>query len=198
MNWTAMNALLDDRLEDSQGEFGDALRLRTINAEQITLCSLIPQELRKDYLTEITVIKDNLSLTSGKVLMTAAVLGKEALFGLKGIVSVKDHSGKYCDKMNLFSSDVIDNPYLSPTHNQPGYDVFQNYIYVLPLTITAIDVFHLKVPEDISGSVNCELNSALHPILIDLTAAAILRDTERAEKSKQLIEEAILKISKLN
>jgi len=132
------------RLEDaSKGTFTDDIKLDILDNSQIKVANL----LRNEYLTELQVIKDNVTATAGKAEMTVANLGYKVLRGAQGVLAIKIKDSLYCNLIDIADLKSTENTYLTGTARNPLAYVFQNYIYVSNgETNPTIDVYFLKVP----------------------------------------------------
>jgi len=139
-----MMNLLSYRLQDSGSNlFTDTFKIQALNNGIIKLV----QAIHNNYLTELQVIKTNMSLTTGYAELSSANLGYLPLRGGQGILKVKDYTtGTYCLQTDIDELKKIENTFLSPSTDNPMFYIFRNRIYVLPTTITAIDVHFIKIP----------------------------------------------------
>jgi len=132
------------RLEDADKvKFTDALKLKVLNNAQLKVANL----LHNAYLTELQVIKEDVTATAGKVEMTIANLDYKVLRGAQGILKVRIKDGLYCNMLDLDDLKRMEQPSLAGSRQNPLAWVFQNHIYVSNgETNPAIDVYLLKVP----------------------------------------------------
>lgn len=139
--------LLGYRLEDSESLlFTDAFKIKALNNGIVKLVQAIDNK----YLTELQVLKSNLALTTGYAALSSANLGFLPLRGGQGILKVRDYTtGKYCLQLGLDEIKKVENTYLAPSTDNPVFYIFQNKLYVLPATITAADVFFIKIPTEL-------------------------------------------------
>lgn len=139
--------LLGYRLEDSESLlFTDAFKIKALNNGIVKLVQAIDNK----YLTELQVLKSNLALTTGYAALSSANLGYLSLRGGQGILKVRDYTtGKYCLQLGLDEIKKVENTYLAPSADNPVFYIFQNKLYVLPATITAVDVFFIKIPTEL-------------------------------------------------
>jgi len=139
--------LLGYRLEDSGSNlFTDTFKIKAINNGVIKLVQAIDNK----YLTELQVLKSSLSLSLGSANLSSANLGYLPLRGGQGILKVCDTStGKYCLQIDMDDIKKTENTYLAPSTDNPVFYIFQNKLYVLPTSITSVDVYFLKIPTEI-------------------------------------------------
>jgi len=132
------------RLEDADKvKFTDALKLEILNNAQVKVANL----LNNAYLTELQVIKESITATSGKAEMTIANFDYGVLRGAQGILRIRINSGLYCNLLDIDDLKRMENPVLAGTLQNPLAWVFQNHIYVSNgETNPVIDIYFLKVP----------------------------------------------------
>jgi len=129
------------RLEDPDKKaFPDSFRMQSLENSQIVMASLLPNDL----LAALQVLDSAEALASSKVLLSA--LSKDVLKGIMGIVMLKNTSGLWCNPVGLVDLKKTENSFYTPTTQNPMYFNFANTIFPLPSTLTAIDVYFLKVP----------------------------------------------------
>jgi len=144
MDVQTMIGQLGLRLEDADKvKFTDALKLDALNNAQLKVANF----LHNAYLTELQVLKEDVTATAGKVEMTVANLDYGVLKGAEGILKVRIKDGLYCNMIDLDDLKRTENAYLAGTLQNPLAWVFQNHIYVSNgQTNPAIDVYFLKIP----------------------------------------------------
>lgn len=141
MNYSTMLDNLGLRLEDpSKQTFTDSFKLKTLENAQIIITHL----LNNDYITELQVIDANESVSSGDTLFTA--LDNDVLRGAEGIVDIKVYNGLWATKQDRTDIKKGENSLLVGTTKNPLWWTFANIIKILPTTISAIDVWYLKMP----------------------------------------------------
>lgn len=142
MNTMEMMDLLALRLEDAgKGDFTDSLKLKALNNAQIKAAN----QLHNNYLTELAVLDSNKTVTTG-VLAISSVLSYGVLRGGMGIRAVKVTGGLYCTMIDVMDIKKTENTFLQGNSNNPLAYVFQNRIYVLPASVTAVDVYYYRMP----------------------------------------------------
>jgi len=155
MNAYEMMNLLALRLEDAdKGKFPDAFKLKALNNAQIAVAN----KLDNDYLTELEVVGDNsgagITITAGKVALNSSTLvdangkGYGLLRGAKGIQKIKVHgtNGLYMHMIEMKDVKKTENQFLGGSASNPLCYVFANNLYVLPTSVSLVDIFFLKVP----------------------------------------------------
>ena len=145
MNVQEQLAVLGLRLEDAANvTFTDILKIRTLrNAEE-----QLVQLLHPAYLTELEVVEESLTATSGVYPLSS--LTKNVLRGGEGVISVKIHDGKYATLYSQRASKRNENMYNAGGKQNPLYVVFENEIKIAAgVTSPVIDVYYLKMPEQL-------------------------------------------------
>lgn len=135
--------LLALRLEDAgKGKFPDGFKLTALNNGQIR----VAQMLDNHYLTELQLLETNIAVTSGVAALS--LLDKDVLRGGEGIQMIKkyDTGGLYMNMIDIKNIKSTENSFLAGSSTNPLAYVFANNIYILPTSITAIDVWYLKMP----------------------------------------------------
>ncbi len=146
MTGADMLNLLALRLEDAgKGKFPDSFKLDALNNAQIRVAQMIDNH----YLTELEVLDTNIAVTTGAALVS--LLTYNVLRGSEGIQMIKkyDTGGLYMNMIDIKNIKTTENPYLAGSVSNPLAYIFQNTIYILPTSITAIDVWYLKMPTPI-------------------------------------------------
>jgi hypothetical protein len=143
MNVAEMMDLLGLRLEDAnKGDFPDLYKLKTLGNSQVK----VSNNLHNAYLTELEVSDTNKSLTSGSLSISS--LAHDVLRGGQGIrkVKVTGTGGLWLTMIDLADVKKTENTFLAGTVTNPLGYVFQNKINVIPTSVSAIDVYYLRVP----------------------------------------------------
>lgn len=79
------------------------------------------------------------------------------------------------------------------------YCVSDNKILINPSSCVSADVYYMKIPTAIANtSVECELNSALEPILLDLTESTMWYADNRQGRGDKAYQRAVTSIQTLN
>lgn len=139
---TDMMSLLGLKIEDaSKRKFSAIFLLKALDTAQLKLA----QELHPSYLTELQVRKTGVTVTSGRADL-GSVLDYDVLKGAQGIFLVQVTSGLFATRLSQEDLRDTENELLAPSTINPCFHVFENYIYMLPSTITSIIVWHLKIP----------------------------------------------------
>ncbi len=137
--------LLASRLEDlDKRKFPDSAKLLALENAQLKIGNM----LHDNYLTELQVIDTSQSIGSGYE--DISDLTYKVLRGGEGIMNVKDSSGLYLTRINLSDIKKTENTFYVGSLRNPVYYIYKNRIYVLPTTISAIDVYYLKIPSPLT------------------------------------------------
>ena len=195
MTGTEMNANLGLRLEDpAESVFTEAAKVDAINLAQKTVVNM----LDNGYLTELESIDDDQALASGSVSFVTA--GITPIRG--GITGVYDETNdKWCTMIETKDLKRLENSYLSGTTSNPVAYVFQGTIYVKPTSVTAVDIWYLKTPtEYVVGalSAECELNAALHELVLDFAEAQLWRMDSKSDRANSAYTNALNLVKVLN
>jgi len=134
-----MNALAL-RLEDAENKsFPNPVKLEALNNAQVTAAQL----LHNDYLTELHELEESLTVTAG----VADLSSLNILRGSQGIIKVRDaNTGLWAIEIDIKDVKKNENSLIMGTLLNPLYYVYNDHIYMLPTTITSIDVWYLKNP----------------------------------------------------
>lgn len=142
MTVSEMMAMLALRLEDSEKEqWTDSEKLQTLNNAQYRVANLVHDK----YLTELEVVEEDVSVTSGKVDLTDD-LSNTVLKGAEGIKKVGVSDGLWCIESEIEDIKRQENRYQRATLRNPMFYTFQGKIYVLPTTVSTVDVYYLRQP----------------------------------------------------
>lgn len=143
MNVSQMMNLLALRLEDAgKVDFPDNFKLLALNNSQTSLAN----KLHNNYLTELQVVDTNKTVTTGACAIST--LSYDVLRGGQGIrkLKVNGTSGLYITMIELDDVKKMENTLIGGNTSNPIGYIFQNTIYVIPTSITSIDVYYLRVP----------------------------------------------------
>ena len=133
---------LGSRLEDpSKKAFPPAFRLQSLENAQIVVASLFPNDL----LTSLEVVDSNESVSSSKVALTN--LTYDVLKGIMGIVNVKNYNGLWCNIINIGDLKSTESGLYTPSTQFTLAYLFANAVYPLPTSLTALDIYYLKMPK---------------------------------------------------
>jgi hypothetical protein len=140
-------SILGARLEDiPKTKFPESIRLIALRNAEIKIVQLV----HNAYLTELQAIKTSLAVTSGVASMTD--IGNIVIRGEKGVLKAKIHGGLWISPIEFDDAKQQENPLYSGTLLNPQYYIFANQIFVTPITITSIDVYYLRMPAVIYGT----------------------------------------------
>jgi len=195
MTGTGMNSNLGLRLEDpAQSVFTEAAKIDAINISMRTVCNM----LDNGYLTEMERIVGNAGLASGVVSFSDA--GITPIRG--GITGIYDETNDlWCTMVETKDLKRLENSYLSGTTSNPVAYVFQEKIYVKPTSVALVDIWYLTEPTDyVAGAITdeCELNPALHELVLDFAEAQLWRMDAKADRAQSAYNNALNLVKVLN
>jgi len=175
------------RLEDPNEEvFTEATKLTSLNNNQLRICSFVKQE----YLTEIEVLESAVAV-AGTPTKLLAFSGLANTPLVDGIQMIADDNGIFCNKVTVKDLKALNNTYLAATTSNPYYYIYSENIYVVPSSITAIDVYYLKQPTALAASATeCELATALHWMIVNLAEADLFYQINRLDRAQAAYERA--------
>jgi len=190
-----MNSNLGLRLEDpAQSVFTEAAKIDAINISMRTVCNM----LDNGYLTEMERIVGNAGLASGVVSFSDA--GITPIRG--GITGIYDETNDlWCTMVETKDLKRLENSYLSGTTSNPVAYVFQETIYVKPTSVALVDIWYLTEPTDyVAGAITaeCELNPALHELILDFAEAQLWRMDAKADRAQSAYNNALNLVKVLN
>ena len=140
--------ILGENLEDaSESSFSADLKLDKTNEAQLELASILPNE----YLTELEHRKTNVTVSGGRTLyLDKHLLDYDPWRSSQAITRVKvtGASGRWVTMIDPKDLGKTDNIYHTGTPRRPIGYVFGNQLYILPTTITEVDVYFLRHPPD--------------------------------------------------
>jgi len=172
MNALEMSDQLGLRLEDpDENKFTKPYKLIALNNAQIGVANF----LRNEYLTELEVLKTNVTVTSGMTAaLTAATLGYNVLRGAQGIRWVRTYNTTtYHDLIDIMQAKKTENQFLAGTALKPRSFVFANKIIVQPSSIAAIDVYFLKMPDILYNSYDADSGTQTTIVSTDTDLSAV-------------------------
>lgn len=148
--------LLDElgiRVEDAgENTFTAPMKRVFLSEAQIEVVGLVNHA----FLTELKKTKTGVTVTTGVTAdLGTALTPDKVVGGEQGIIAVKDAAiGNYATKID-FERDIQKNrnTKIGGTVWNPRYYVLENKIYMLPATISSIDVTFLKQPTDLIASI---------------------------------------------
>lgn len=184
------------RVEDpAESSFSLSAKVDAINVAQNTVVNLI----NNAYLTELETVASNKSLTSGSTTFTTASISPIR----NGVAVVKVNGGNYCTMMEARDVKRTQNSYLSGSTANPIAYIFDETIHVLPSSTSAIDIWYLSAPPDlsISGSSvsgSSALNEALHEVIVDFAESQLWRMDAQADRAAAAYQSATNQINALN
>lgn len=157
--------------------------------------------LHNNYLEDLHKDALNISVQSGVVTVSAAVMGAEVFGGAaEGVVYVKETNGGFIDYVDISALSTIENEWLSPSIQKPSYHTKGRKIIIQPDTIRNVDVTFIKVPAPIvaNGTTVIELDDAHSGILLLLAAEMCWRLDDKAARAKLAGDSAVGQINALN
>ena len=196
-----MNSNLGLRLEDpAESVFTSQAKVDAINLAQKTIVNM----LDNGYLTELEAIDEDQALSSGTVTFSTA--GIAPIRG--GITGVYDETNnKWCTMIEPKDLKRLENSYLSGTTSNPVAYVFNQTIYVKPDSVGNIDIWYIKSPTDFAISpgageqalsADCELNIALHELVLDFAEAQLWTMDSKPDRASSAYTNALTLIKVLN
>ena len=155
MDTATMMNMLGYRIGDADTNlFTNPFRVKSLNKAQTQMAQL----LHPSYLTELEVLQESVVVGSGYTAITG--LTYDVLGGADGIMAVKIHSGKFCKRITMQELKKTENTYYAGSTDNPMFYTFNNRIYVLPSTVTSIDVYYLRKPTDLVYPLNADAGTA--------------------------------------
>ena len=118
-----------------------------------------------------------------------------------GIVAVKLYGGKWATMIEPGDQKRLENTYLAGSATNPISYVFGEKVYVdgAASATTAIDVWYLRQPVAIAANATeCELNIALHEIVVDLAESQLWKMDAKTDRSTAAQTNAATMIEALN
>ena len=211
MTGDQLNAQLGYRLEDgSENIFGKAQKVDAINNAMTQVVSLVDNV----YLDTLEAVSTGaVALGSGGEyratfdnIFTSALSSRPTR---SAIIAVRDYTGgvplKWCTITNISENkNNKDNAYFAGTTANPICQIFNESIWVQPSTINQIQVWYLKPPivytstSASSMASECDLNTALEPIVLDLAEAELWRSDGNLNRADRALQNAMTVIQILN
>jgi len=146
------------RIEDPDKNMSDAYKGDALHNAQV----LVPLLLHESYLTELEEKQSNASLSTG--VLSLDNLTYDVLKGTEGVIDVKNYGGLYCTKLTIDDIKRTENSLYEGSKQNPMWYVFANAIRTLPITLTNVDVFYLRMPAIFEHPFTC---SASNPAAAD-------------------------------
>ena len=117
-----------------------------------------------------------------------------------GIVAVRDvANNKYANMIEPTDVKRLENSYLAGSTSNPIAYVFSERIYLEPSSVATVDVWYIKKPVDIgANATECELNIALHEIVIDLAESQLWKMDAKVDRAAAAYGNATAQIEALN
>ena len=195
MTGTEMNSNLGLRLEDpAQSVFTEASKVDAINISMRTVVNM----LDNGYLTEMERVVDDVALTDGVESFSGA--GITPIRG--GITGIYDETNdKWCTMVETKDLKRLENSYLSGTTSNPVAYVFREKIHVKPTSVALVDIWYLTEPTDyVVGAISaeCELNPALHELVLDFAEAQLWRMDAKPDRAQSAYNNALNLVKVLN
>jgi len=203
MTGTEMLDLLGLRLEDpSETNFTEATKLDTINVA----IHLVVNAMDNAFLSELETLDDDKTVTAGKIKISN-VLSYTPI--RKSITVVYDETNNvYCSIIEAKDIKRTENSYLTGSTTNPICYIFGDFIYFQPTSIALADVWYLKEPSEfvstgatgnqLNKSAECELNQALHPIVVDLAEGQLWKMDNKLDRSQAAQASGMVFVETLN
>lgn len=184
------------RLEDpAKTVFTESTVLDALNFAQKTVCNM----LDNSYLVELQQIAEDKTVTNGKCTFDT-IFGANVNPLRNGIVGVYDETNNlWCTMIEPNEAKQLENSYLSGSSSNAVAYVFADSVYVKPTTVTAIDVWYIKSPADLTASsTECELNIALQEMVLDFAESQLWRMDSKSDRATSAYNSAINMVKTLN
>jgi hypothetical protein len=198
MTGNEMLATLGLRLEDpAEASFTSTAKLDALNIAQRSVVNLV----HNSYLGELQVIVSNQVMSAYSI--TYAVLTAHSDGGQpirNGIIAVKIYNGKWCTMIEPGDQKRLENTYLATSTTNPVAYVFGEKVFVDGSSAEgALDVWYLRQPISIAANTTeCELNIALHEIVIDLAESQLWKMDAKMDRAAAASASATAQITALN
>lgn len=142
MTVSEMVDLLDLRVEDPKKQaLTNAGKVRALNNAQLRVAALMDE----GYLTQLEYLDADKSPTTGVFALSG--LTSTPLRGKDGIQRVKVKDGRECTRIDMKDVGISRNQFMHGySVEDPVYYLHENKIYLLPTSISAIDIYYLKIP----------------------------------------------------
>jgi len=193
MTGNEMLTTLGLRMEDPQeSSFTQATKLDALNIAQKTVSTV----MHNAYLTELQVVDTNKAMTSNTLAFSA--LSKTPY--RNGVTAIKANGGKWANIIDAADQKELENSYNTASTDNPIAYVFDEKIYVDGLTATAgIDVWFIAAPTALAADgTECELNIALHEIVIDMAENQLWKMDNKSDRAARALSNATMLIDSLN
>ena len=199
MTGNEMLSTLGLRLEDPQeSSFTQSAKLDALNIAQRSVVNL----MHNAYLSELQVIVANQAMVGYGVTFTVLTAHNDGGQPIRnGIVAVKLYGGKWATMIEPGDQKRLENTYLAGSATNPISYVFGEKVYVdgAAAANTAIDVWYLRQPVAIAANATeCELNIALHEIVVDLAESQLWKMDAKTDRSTAAQTNAATMIEALN
>jgi hypothetical protein len=132
--------------DDAHAGWTISQKLTALNNAQIKLSNM----LHPRYLDDLETEKTSATVTTGVcTLSTALATTGSLLRGREGIVKVLVTNGKECIEADVRDIKGFENQFKTPSLSEPYWYYYGKKIYILPTSITTIDIKYLKVPNEL-------------------------------------------------
>ena len=206
MTASEMTTLLGLRMEDvGESNFTATMKYGALNIAQRTISNF----LHEAYLTELEY-KDMVSVSGngGMVSLTGdGSFGTTTNKSSKKVIrnSIRNVQfvigGVYKYAIHIPFKDVkkLENTYLGADEDNPVFWVFGNNVTFRPVSgTTTLVLYYLREPDSIDASNDCDLNSSLHDIVVDLAEAELWRRDNNVNRYKTARESGMASMQMLN
>ena len=199
MTGNEMLSTLGLRLEDpEESSFTSNAKLDALNIAQRSVVNLV----HNSYLGELQVIVANQAMVGHGITYTVLAAHSDGGQPIRnGITAVKVNGSKWCTMIEPGDQKKLENTYLAGSATNPVSYVFGEKVYVdgTAASTTAVDVWYLRQPTAIAADTDeCELNIALHEIVIDLAESQLWKMDAKVDRAAASYGNATAQIEALN
>lgn len=141
--------LLDTRLEDpARTAFPPAARVSALTNAQYALMGAL---MEREYTTGLEHFATGVICTAGGVVNLSGLNPRIALDG-KGVRKVRINGGAWASPLKLDNVVKTNNGYATGTELDPLWYTAQGRLYMIPATVSAVDILYLRVPSPLLAS----------------------------------------------
>ena len=199
MTGDALNTQLGFRMEDTaESIFTKQQKVDAINNAQKQLVVMVDNSYLSELETSTTA-----SVSSGEATYANLFSGSNPV--RSSIIAVRDYSSgadlKWCTIIDAKDVKQTDNAYLAGTTANPTAWIFDEKIHVQPSTVNQIKVWYIKTPtpytysDATSMDDECELNSSLEGIVLDLAESELWRSDSNLNRANGALQNAMAVIT---
>jgi hypothetical protein len=207
MTGNDLNANLGLRMEDpAQSVFTAQAKMDSVNLAQKTVVNMIDN----GYLTELETIENDQALGGGSDAAGSVAFGSAGITPVRGgIIGVYDETNDlWCTMIEPSDVKRLENSYLTGSVQNPVAYIFNATVYVKPTTVSSVDIWYLKAPDDfvytdtgsgVGGMASASpLNAALHELVLDFAEAQLWRMDAKIDRATSAYNSALNMIKTLN